>query len=71
MAGVLDHGIPELPTVDERAEAALDADQRRVARALRAAARVVSAAGLPADYRAIAYARVVELELEHALELAA
>lgn len=42
----------------------LTAGDRRRARALRRAARIVAAAGLPAEYRRVAFARVAELELE-------
>jgi hypothetical protein len=37
--------------------------ERAIARRARQAARIVAAAGLPAEYRAAAYARVLELEL--------
>lgn len=37
--------------------------ERAIARRARQAARIVAAAGLPAEYRPAAYARVLELEL--------
>lgn len=38
--------------------------ERAIARRARQAARIVAAAGLPAEYRPAAYAAVLELELE-------
>jgi hypothetical protein len=55
----------------EEDRAALDPRARVLCHALRDAARIVAAAGLPADYRAAAYAAVVPRVLEQAAMQAA
>lgn len=57
-----------LPVDLEQGAAPLDADQLRVAHALRDAARIVGRAALPSEYRACAFGLVAELELDGALE---
>lgn len=59
---------PHLPADLERDARPLDADQLRIAHALRDAARIVGRAALPAEYRACAFGLVAELELDGALE---
>jgi hypothetical protein len=54
---------------DDRA--ALDPTQRVLCHALRDGARIVAAAGLPADYRAAAYAAVIPRVLDRAAMQAA
>lgn len=52
-----------LRPIDAQAEEVLDGRQRELAHALRAAARVVGAAGLPSEYRRDAFRLAAEREL--------
>lgn len=56
-----------LRPLDAKLEEAMDEHARAQAHALRAAARIVGAAGLPAEYRASAFGLVAEVELAREL----